>query len=342
MTVRPGLPSLLLCVLVGGAGAAAAMPGFVAVTAGEVDEARVPAAEVEELENGRFGAGVGSAEDVGGFDLCSDDSECGDRHCVDGVCCRQAACQVCERCDVPGSSGQCAALGELGNPCSDGEQCRSGFCVDGSCCEAPACPVGKFCSSGRCMGPLVDGHCFAGEQCDPPFCVDGVCCEAAACGPSERCDVPRFEGTCTDPSGPGPRSFGKPCDSPSDCDPRFHCTDGVCCEDVDCGPWHQCNRPGREGQCAVVPSLVERQNSCEEIGDDGGADGCAVGVGRGSPAGGLCANVLAIGAVLGGRWYNRHRARRLQGKCRPHHLRRRPVGKSSKCVLDGGQGRHAA
>lgn len=156
--------------------------------------------------------------------------------------------------------------------CETDDQCQSRHCVDGFCCVTPGCSLPFVCYSGECdLVRPVAANCNADEQCDPPNCVEGACCDRDHCEPPKRCDVRRFEGSCVDPDSFGPQSFGKSCESQADCEPRFACNDGVCCELSDCGPFNRCDLPGSEGYCAILPKYA-----CVTATQSEGDDGCAI------------------------------------------------------------------
>ena len=184
-------------------------------------------------------------------DPCRISEQCASGACVDGFCCESSFCPDGQRCDIPGSEGQCTPPGDLGDRCELNEQCESTFCVDGFCCSTRACPSGQYCNTGTCGPPAPPGTpCNEDEQCNPPNCVDGYCCTQPTCPVGERCDIPDLEGQCN-----SKLPLGDPCTNDGQCESGF-CTDGVCCGVDSCGDGRSCNVPPRQGDCQPLPTAT--------------------------------------------------------------------------------------
>jgi hypothetical protein len=179
---------------------------------------------------------------------CQRGNECASQVCLDGVCCRFLTCPSGQRCDVPGSEGNCAPLAPIGSACDGGETCGSGFCVDGVCCANPLCPDGQTCalpgSAGVCRAapptatpsptrtatPLpsvsptpqpIGRPCTGASQCQSTLCEDGFCC-SEVCPDGRYCNISGSFGTCA------PRKFiGQACSADTDC-LTLTCAEGLC------------------------------------------------------------------------------------------------------------------
>jgi hypothetical protein len=181
---------------------------------------------------------------------CRIGSQCESGACVDGICCASASCPFDQRCDIPGSEGECANPGPDGSRCTIPEHCESRFCVDGFCCDTADCPPGEFCNTGTCGPPAPPGFpCDSDDQCETGFCVDGFCCTTRDCPFDERCDIPGNEGICTIKL-----EDGEPCGDRDEICLSGFCTDGFCCEVDECAPGFGCGVPGREGVCSILPT----------------------------------------------------------------------------------------
>lgn len=140
-------------------------------------------------------AGRGPPQKLGPGMACSRSSDCAQGSCVDGVCCSQSACGMCERC---GRSGGCEKV--INGP--DLDSCPRSSCNSGANCGAPA---------GSSM-------CKTGIDCTSEICEDAVCC-TKACNVCSACDVPPGVGTCMPLAGR---------DDPPGCSKTESCSQGVC------------------------------------------------------------------------------------------------------------------
>jgi hypothetical protein len=159
---------------------------------------------------------------------CKAAQQCTSGFCVDGFCCTQDSCGVCERCgeqglcqpisgDDPDSCSTTCLNGgckgqerKAGEPCSYPTQCGSGSCVDGTCCEKE-CALCETCAVAN--GAEIPGVC-APLRCSDPFercdetrgvrqCVGGVLPLLAACGEGRHCASGLcLDGRCCDPKDP--------------------------------------------------------------------------------------------------------------------------------------------
>jgi hypothetical protein len=196
--------------------------------------------------------------------------------CVDGVCCEQAACSTCQRCDTAGSPGQCATVTN-----QDDDTCTGNYTCNGS----GQCKLkqGKSCPSGL------------GSDCVTGLCVDGVCC-AQSCGTCQRCDATGVcvavtngdDDSCTgdttcDGSGACKKKQGRTCQYDTDC-VTAHCADGVCCN-VACNDLcRSClaanQAAGTDGTCGFVKPGVDPRAVCPDDGASScGRDGLCDGAG---------------------------------------------------------------
>jgi hypothetical protein len=85
---------------------------------------------------------------------CSLDSECNTGHCTDGVCCEQASCGTCERCDTTAAPGVCTPITSMDD--SDSCPVATKTCDSQSRCRFRP---GQACTNGPCADDLcsVDG-----------------------------------------------------------------------------------------------------------------------------------------------------------------------------------------
>ncbi len=167
-------------------------------------------------------------------DACGDnDLACASKQCVDGVCCAEASCADCFRCDRPGAAGSCqpraAGTAPAGECPGDSPACGAGSC-DGAkgCAYAAAGTAG--CGQPSCSGATGPqellthrcdgvGNCAAQSpiscgfaRCVAGACLDG-CADGQACIVDSLCDRamahghPAGHGACVDPADvvtPGP------------------------------------------------------------------------------------------------------------------------------------------
>ncbi len=117
---------------------------------------------------------------------CESNANCKNGQCVHGVCCKQAACGLCERCDAPGALGTCTKVTPGEDPYGD--------------CATMTVP----CPPGIRYGP-IDGRCYDRASA----VVAGTCDANGACvAPSDACaqpggipaEEPLPQGPCTLPA----------------------------------------------------------------------------------------------------------------------------------------------
>lgn len=142
---------------------------------------------------------------VAGDLVCSDDSDCRNKRCVDGECVERAP---------PGGA------------CESGADCQDGFCEDGICKLSARCALGEVgepCSFIGCARNLecVDGMCIAGGVAGMPVgtgCETDVQCETGYCGDSLTCEK---------------LPTRRPCDADDQCASgscaSYHCAGGGMC-----------------------------------------------------------------------------------------------------------------
>jgi hypothetical protein len=122
---------------------------------------------------------------------CTRNAECGDNHCVDGVCCDKVCNGACESCNQENLVGTCTPLPDKTidpqNLCPTGQYCS----LDGKCTAepvtAPVVPVTP--PTVVDIRPMGTG-CTDNAVCGSGVCKDGVCCDRACEGVCESCNVP--------------------------------------------------------------------------------------------------------------------------------------------------------
>lgn len=232
---------------------------------------------------------------------CACDDQCGNGHCVDGVCCDDACNGTCKSCTLTGREGTCSFIPDGMPPrqLADCEVNRPETCAtDGMCNGAGQCrmhPDGTVCDRGKCDGTKVVNirKCAAGKcgsqmsvtSCAPYTCDPKVVACTDSCTTNEQC----APGTnCTPAAGSAQGSCGiKPrgarCGVDGECETGF-CVDKVCC-DAKCGDaCHACNLVGHEGSCTTVAGgtsdprgacLAADRNSCGTTGVCDASGKCA-------------------------------------------------------------------
>lgn len=201
--------------------------------------------------------------------------------CVDGVCCNEACNGTCERCNLPGSVGQCSFDARETLGCAAGEECIArNDCRRGL---GTSCSVGGDCVSNNCMavrGVMGTRVCCA-EACggQRAFCsTDGdrcVECEGAA-----DCANGCSNGLCNplQPSG-------------GVCTVNTQCAAGVCLNDSEASGLRRCcagcsadQTCSSDGRCVTPPA--QQGNSCTQ------GQTCGPGL---SCVSGICCNALCEG-----------------------------------------------
>jgi hypothetical protein len=221
---------------------------------------------------------------------CSQHQDCEEGACVDGVCCRQGSCPVCQVC---GAGGDCLRVGAglvdphfRCHPPDSPQSCgKSGACDGmGACAFYPA---NVNCMEGRCEGEATvvaarvcdgRGQCVGGPTiiCLPYKCSAGTC--RATCSSDLDCTAPAkcVQGSC------GVKSVGAACASGQECVSGY-CAQGVCCNEACRGPCFSCNLASTTGTCWPIEagrpdpgaSCVDQgPASCGTTGLCDGAGGC--------------------------------------------------------------------
>lgn len=247
---------------------------------------------------------------------CTDDDQCPERFCVDGVCCGEACDGQCEHCDATG-----ACVATEGAPLGERDACAGHVDCAGSCdgrdrtqCTG-AKAEGTACGAASCSANIATlGACDASSECretstdcDPYVCGDTSCktscakdgdCKAGFSCVDEAC-VPSAGGGVCDGMGVKLTSADGEI---SDCTP-FVCRAGeclrTCTASTDCQPGFACNTTQGNGVC-------ESLSSGADDADDAGCGCRAVGTSsRGTRAG--YGTLLALAGLLWRR--RRHGAR---------------------------------
>jgi hypothetical protein len=136
---------------------------------------------------------------------CNNNSQCGTRRCVGGICI------------PPPCAGHCTS----GAPCGANSDCGSQVCTN-STCQPPACSPhcapGAACSdNGNCSSFVCTG---ATNTCGPPRCSPN-CNQGAPCGDDSDCRAQVCEnGLCQPPACSPSCGTGELCNSNGDCRSR--------------------------------------------------------------------------------------------------------------------------
>lgn len=161
---------------------------------------------------------------VNGKACGTNNKACASGNCVDGVCCSSTSCQPCNKCNISGKQGTCAAVKDLticgAAKCAGGAStkkvCKAGTCASLSkscgdfacnltadaCLEACSnnkdCASAAYCGGALCLPRAAKGtKCTSGNTCLSGNCVDGVCCGTSTCGSCNKCNLPGKQGTCS-------------------------------------------------------------------------------------------------------------------------------------------------
>lgn len=203
---------------------------------------------------------------------CSAADECESGYCVDGTCCDSECSGVCERCDLPDSSGTCAPVPDGADPdgdCTDG----SGSACDGVCngeraCRFPA--YGTPCGATSCQnGVQHDAICDGEGRCveNQVSCGDYACGAEAcrsSCTSSSHCAASAY---CDDNECRPRKDNGAACSGDEECQSGI-CSDGVCCATACEAPW-SCST----GECLCNGIVCPAKESCTVFFIDGDGDG---------------------------------------------------------------------
>ncbi len=223
---------------------------------------------------------------------CSEDADCLNGTCRDGVCCATDCGGACQRCNGQ-RPGQCEPV--VLQPDAD-------TCSGASSCDAAA----------RCR--LVVGQpCSVDAECESGQCTDGRCCEEACHSPCRRCDGDRA-GHCEVVAGaedPGTCAGTMACDASGACKPKAgqlcwtnedcasgHCVDGVCCDTACLDSCAACDRIGDEGTCGFLPAGSDPDGDCASAqARCDGAGGCRLVLGARCASGSDCASAHCTDGV---------------------------------------------
>jgi len=193
--------------------------------------------------------------------MCEDDTQCGSRACLDGVCGEVTLCS---------GDAQCP-----GGICEEG-RCTTGCADDAECNEGAPLPV-NTCDNGRCRQRcfgdqtcLLNGGICEGGVCIPPECTTSDDCDrdgALECVDSRCVPFTSCQGDA-DCSGQGAYCdeggvcrTRPPCSRDVDCGEDAVCEEGVCIPAPSCGVMSMCG-PGTEcvgDRC--VPEVACRGNA---------------------------------------------------------------------------------
>ncbi|MFH2008092.1 MAG: hypothetical protein ABI333_16035 [bacterium] len=238
---------------------------------------------------------------------CTDDRQCLNGHCVDGLCCDAACDSTCEACDAArtgGADGVCGPV--LVDTDPDGECTAEGpaTCgIDGTGCNGSATSPGcnlydgtTMCAVAGCSGSTLTlpgfcdgaGTCGAGAStpCDPYLCDPGgtacrtSCISHTDCSATAYCDG---MGTCAPKLQNGAAcAIGLQCAS-GFCPPF----DGVCCDLACDGTCEAClasKTNAADGTCAAVDQNTDPDGECSDAGAAScGANGTGCNGNSGSP-----------------------------------------------------------
>lgn len=179
---------------------------------------------------------------------CTSDATCSEGHCVDGVCCKVAACAPCETCSAYGREGDCTPI----RGSDDLDSCQGNH----TCAQVPR--KGKDQKLRTCVG-RVGASCDEDADCELGFCADHVCCNVRCDQSCDACVTARgapSDGTCglarAGEVG-SPVCLGRKCTGTANtCEP-----DAACASDEDCEEGYECRADTKRckqkvdcGQCA--------------------------------------------------------------------------------------------
>jgi len=203
--------------------------------------------------------------------ICSADSECTSKHCVDGefagtkVCCSVASCGAgtyCAGTATGSAAGTC--LKTEGTTCANGKECGSGFCVDGYCCDSACAGQCEACDAklneGKCSPILGDAH---GTR---PKCGDGAgnACRILECDGINRSSCLKFK------NGPGTKCSDATCVDSVETEAGFCTGDGACLvpEPATCG-LYVCGGTTCKKTCASNADCIDgyfcKGTKCEQL-----------------------------------------------------------------------------
>lgn len=167
---------------------------------------------------------------------CAGPEMCASGSCADDRCCDSACDGTCERCDLPGSEGACAAVGEGADPDFEclGTGAAGGPCI-GTCDGAGACkfpPNTQSCGGAQCsasveLDPLCDGKgaCIPNQKSCGAYACNGHVCGTGCAGSDSNCATNAY---CAAGKCELKKDNGKACGADNQCT-SGHCVGGTCC-----------------------------------------------------------------------------------------------------------------
>lgn len=221
----------------------------------------------------------GSCDSYAGPDCapsaCTEDTECGSGHCVEGICCNEACeagCKSCRAANTGGPEGVCGLVRPGTDPkdaCADG---TGTSCSDVLLCDALGdCKVGsEICAGYSCNGDGCFVDCNTDEACNEGFvCIAKACVdEALLCDGTDALQADGSTTSCAPFLCRGRGECPATCASVDDCAEGFVCDDEARC--VSAPP-----TSGGDAGCTCVLGAPDR--SAE--GPPRGALGIALGLG---------------------------------------------------------------
>lgn len=164
-----------------------------------------------------------------------------------------------------GESTSSSGGGSSGQPCESVQDCPSvmlcttmacmnGSCVSGFVPSGTECNQDKVCDgNGSCVECVDDNDCSGSHA----SCLNNNTCISCSDGEKNGAE------TNIDCGGPDCEPcMGMTCIKDSECGGGV-CVDGVCCESSCTQTCKACNVPGKEGQCASLPSGTEDPGNCD-------------------------------------------------------------------------------
>ncbi len=267
-------------------------------------------------------ASGGCFKDLG--EVCLASTECQPPFtCVDGRCCQQTACGVCQACDVLAHEGFCWPHSRNNDSGTCEEQCTR--CDDGSCVNRPAgdftectvtCQTCLTAAGGSCASVAAGA---SGFNCDAndTFCCNGTCVNPTAAANEEygsSCGTGDCAGGTWGCSGASARcsSYNNPCDYCTG-DTRFDavCTaaNGAQCNagsGTGCPACQSCRDLGTTTECAATGGVnaytlytddTNTPNTCSGTNTCDGAGNCEKENGQTCTVGGECASGNCVDSV---------------------------------------------
>jgi hypothetical protein len=220
---------------------------------------------------------------------CATAASCENNGCVDGVCCDQTACGVCQSCATVVGAGACEPLVNVDDPdsctgtqtcdatatcrlkngqsCALASDCASGLCVGGVCCNRACNNDCETCTVPGAVGTCVVAPAGTASPACGAFLCNGTsvgcptaCNSSALCAAGNWCDP--MSGTCSTL-----KPEAQACSADGQCQ-TGHCVDGVCCDTACLGRCHFCG----SGTCTVAAGVDPRGDCSGERNCDGACD----------------------------------------------------------------------